>query len=51
MSAVGEPRTPEPVTRHIWKGNGWRHHVISWHLMSDGKTRRTCSEPNCEVNQ
>lgn len=39
--------------KHIWKGSGWQHHVISWGYQTDGMqkwVKRTCSEKNCEVN-
>lgn len=39
----------EPIP-HIWRGNGWRRHVLSWGLLFNGKAFRRCSERHCEVN-
>ena len=41
--------------KHIWKGNGWRKHVIHWegHRQPDGSIKgvEKCSEPDCEINK
>ena len=41
------------MSQHIWRGNGWRHHVISWtggYIGLRWVGRRYCSEPTCEIN-
>ena len=34
------------MIKHIFKGNGWRKHVVHWDR--DGEH---CSEENCELNK
>ena len=31
--------------KHIWKGNGWRHHVVYWDSFGEH-----CTEEGCELN-
>jgi hypothetical protein len=37
--------------KHVWRGGGWRRHVVSWGLRWDGTGFRKCSEPECEINR
>jgi hypothetical protein len=42
------------MSKHIWRGNGWRRHVVWWsgqYVRGKLVAQTHCSEPDCEINQ
>lgn len=43
------PLCGKQMIKHIWRGNGWRHHTPIW-IGNEFTAYKRCSEPDCEDN-